>query len=51
MLTGNPARVEDAEKGTSESKRLTVYLREDRVVSDARPLAAVHGARPHDAQD
>jgi LPS export ABC transporter protein LptC/lipopolysaccharide transport protein LptA len=37
VLTGNPARVEDAEQGTSESKRLTVYLRESRVVSDAGP--------------
>ncbi|HEX5708052.1 MAG TPA: LPS export ABC transporter periplasmic protein LptC [Pyrinomonadaceae bacterium] len=34
VLTGSPARVEDAEKGTSESRRMTVYLREDRVVSD-----------------
>jgi lipopolysaccharide export system protein LptA len=34
MLTGNPARVEDAAQGTSESRRMTVYLREDRVVSD-----------------
>jgi LPS export ABC transporter protein LptC len=34
VLTGNPARVEDAEKGTSESRRMTVYLRESRVVSD-----------------
>ncbi|HEX8118877.1 MAG TPA: LptA/OstA family protein, partial [Pyrinomonadaceae bacterium] len=37
VLTGNPARVEDAEKGSSESRRMTVYLREDRVVSDAGP--------------
>jgi lipopolysaccharide export system protein LptA len=37
VLTGNPAHVEDAEKGTSESNRLTVYLRENRVVSDAGP--------------
>ncbi|HEX8336121.1 MAG TPA: LptA/OstA family protein, partial [Pyrinomonadaceae bacterium] len=37
VLTGNPARVEDAEKGSSESKRLTVFLRESRVVSDAGP--------------
>jgi lipopolysaccharide export system protein LptA len=37
VLTGNPARVEDAEKGSSESKRLTVYLRENRVVSDGGP--------------
>ncbi len=37
VLTGTPARVEDAEKGTSESNRLTVYLRESRVVSDGGP--------------
>ncbi|MDQ3803713.1 MAG: LPS export ABC transporter periplasmic protein LptC [Acidobacteriota bacterium] len=37
VLTGNPARVEDAEKGTSESRRMVVHLREDRVVSDAGP--------------
>ena len=37
VLKGNPARVEDAEKGTSESARLTVYLRENRVVSDGGP--------------
>lgn len=35
VLTGNPARVEDSEQGTSESRRLTVYLRENRVVSDS----------------
>jgi len=35
VLTGRPARVEDAEKGTSESNRMVVYLRENRVVSDA----------------
>lgn len=34
MLKGNPAHVEDAEKGTSESSRIVVYLRENRVVSD-----------------
>ncbi|MDT7687464.1 MAG: hypothetical protein QOE46_223 [Acidobacteriota bacterium] len=34
VLTGNPARVEDAERGNSESRRMTVYLRDDRVVSD-----------------
>jgi lipopolysaccharide export system protein LptA len=37
VLTGNPARVEDAAQGSSESKRLTVYLRESRVVSDSGP--------------
>jgi LPS export ABC transporter protein LptC len=35
MLTGEPARVEDAQQGNSESRRLTVYLRENRVVSDS----------------
>ncbi|HYE14356.1 MAG TPA: LPS export ABC transporter periplasmic protein LptC [Pyrinomonadaceae bacterium] len=35
VLTGAPARVEDAERGTSESRRMTVYLRENRVVSEA----------------
>ncbi|HEY0005800.1 MAG TPA: LPS export ABC transporter periplasmic protein LptC [Pyrinomonadaceae bacterium] len=35
ILKGSPARVEDAEQGTSESGRLTVYLRENRVVSDS----------------
>lgn len=37
VLTGTPARVEDAEKGSSESNRLTVYLRESRVISDSGP--------------
>ncbi len=34
VLTGAPAHVEDDVQGTSESRRLTVYLRENRVVSD-----------------
>ncbi|MDQ3652605.1 MAG: LPS export ABC transporter periplasmic protein LptC [Acidobacteriota bacterium] len=34
VLTGSPARVEDTAQGSSESRRLTVYLRENRVVSD-----------------
>ena len=34
VLTGTPAHVEDDVQGTSESRRLTVYLRENRVVSD-----------------
>jgi LPS export ABC transporter protein LptC len=33
VLTGNPARVEDTAQGMSESRRLTVFLRENRVVS------------------
>jgi LPS export ABC transporter protein LptC/lipopolysaccharide transport protein LptA len=40
VLTGNPARVEDSEKGMSEGRRMTVYLRENRVVSDSAPAAA-----------
>jgi LPS export ABC transporter protein LptC len=46
LLKGNPAHVEDAEKGTSESQRLIVYLRENRVVSDGgespQPTGRVH---------
>jgi lipopolysaccharide transport protein LptA len=34
VLKGNPARVEDAEQGSTEGGRLTVYLRESRVVND-----------------
>lgn len=34
VLTGSPARVEDAEQGSTESRRLTVYLRERRVVAE-----------------
>jgi LPS export ABC transporter protein LptC len=34
VLKGNPARVEDPEQGSTEGGRLTVYLRESRVVAD-----------------
>jgi len=34
VLTGSPARVEDVAQGATESRRLTVFLRENRVVSD-----------------
>jgi LPS export ABC transporter protein LptC/lipopolysaccharide transport protein LptA len=34
VLTGNPAHVEDAEKGNSESRRMILYLRDNRVISD-----------------
>ena len=34
VLAGNPARVIDDAQGTSESRRLVVYLRDNRVVSD-----------------
>jgi lipopolysaccharide transport protein LptA len=35
VLKGGPARVEDAENGSTEGGRLTVYLRESRVQVDA----------------
>ena len=34
VLTGNPARVEDTEKGSSDGARLTVHLRDNRVEAD-----------------
>jgi lipopolysaccharide export system protein LptA len=34
VLKGDPARVEDAEQGTTQSGRLTMYLRENRIVAD-----------------
>ncbi len=34
VLKGAPARVEDADQGSTEGGRLTVYLRESRVVAD-----------------
>jgi lipopolysaccharide export system protein LptA len=34
VLKGDPARVEDAEKGSTEGARLTVNIREGRVVAD-----------------
>ena len=34
ILRGNPARVEDAEKGSTEGARLTVYVRESKVTAD-----------------
>jgi LPS export ABC transporter protein LptC len=34
VLKGSPARVEDTENGSSEGGRLTVYLRESKVVAD-----------------
>lgn len=34
VLRGNPARVEDVEKGNTEAARLTVYMRENRVTAD-----------------
>ena len=34
ILKGSPARVDDTEKGNTEGARLTVYLRDGRVVAD-----------------
>jgi len=34
VLKGNPAHVEDAERGTTDGNRLTLYNRENRVVVD-----------------
>jgi LPS export ABC transporter protein LptC len=34
VIKGNPARFEDVEKGSTESGRLTVYMRDGRVVAD-----------------
>jgi lipopolysaccharide export system protein LptA len=35
-LRGNPARVDDAENGTSSGGEMTVFLRNNRVVSDGK---------------
>ncbi len=34
VLKGNPARVEDAQKGSTEGGRLTMYMRDGRVIAD-----------------
>jgi lipopolysaccharide export system protein LptA len=34
VLKGNPARVDDAEKGSTEGGRLTVFVRENKVIAD-----------------
>jgi len=34
VIRGNPARVDDAENGTSQGGQITVYLRDDRVYSE-----------------
>jgi LPS export ABC transporter protein LptC len=47
VLTGAPARVEDAEKGTSESRRMIVYLRDNRVISDGGENAQQSTGRVH----
>jgi lipopolysaccharide export system protein LptA len=39
VLKGEPARVVDEAQGTSEGRRMTVYLRENRVVTDSAPAS------------
>jgi lipopolysaccharide export system protein LptA len=34
ILKGNPAHVEDAEQGSTEGNRVTIYRRENRAVAD-----------------
>ena len=36
VLRGNPARVEDAENGTSQGSQMTVHLRDNRVVAEGK---------------
>jgi LPS export ABC transporter protein LptC/lipopolysaccharide transport protein LptA len=36
ILRGNPARIEDAETGSSQGAQVTVYMRENRVVGESR---------------
>lgn len=36
VLRGNPARVDDAENGSSRAAQLTIYLRENRVIGEGK---------------
>jgi lipopolysaccharide export system protein LptA len=36
VLRGNPARIEDAENGSSQGAQVTVYMRENRVVGESQ---------------
>jgi LPS export ABC transporter protein LptC/lipopolysaccharide transport protein LptA len=36
ILRGNPARIDDAENGSSQGAQVTVYMRENRVVGESR---------------
>ena len=45
ILRGNPARVVDAENGTNEASRLTLYNRENRVVGDSQRGTGTGGAQ------
>jgi lipopolysaccharide export system protein LptA len=43
VLKGNPARVDDAENGTSQAAQITMNMRDKRVVSEGRAKQAVSG--------
>ena len=43
ILRGNPARIEDAENGSSQGGEVTVYLRENRVVGEGKTKQAGTG--------
>ncbi len=43
ILRGNPARIEDAENGSSQGGEVTVYLRENRVVGEGKTKQAGSG--------
>jgi lipopolysaccharide export system protein LptA/lipopolysaccharide export system protein LptC len=43
VLRGNPATIDDAENGSSQSSQLTVYMRENRVVSEAKTKTGTSG--------
>ena len=43
VLRGNPARVEDAENGSSQSAQMTVYLKENRIVAEGKSKQNVSG--------
>lgn len=43
ILRGNPARVEDAENGTSQAGQMTIFLRSNRVVSEGRSTQNANG--------
>ena len=42
-LRGNPAKVDDAENGSSQGGQMTVYLRENRVVSEGKSKQNTNG--------
>ena len=43
ILRGNPATVSDPANGSSQSSQLTFYMRENRVVSEAKPKQSTPG--------